>query len=418
MGQKPSTQRVFGYCISDDKSSKQQQHQQQRHHDRVLSRPEDYGFDLTRNLYSDFASIDATYYANDVDRPATTQRNVHTEQQQQQQKITFADIKRFVDDRKLRFPARALVRLDDDVFYLKMVTKLDLSKNRLTNLPDAFGTLSQLTHLNLSHNRLTALPDSFHGLTELTQLDLSHNATLECNPITPYIGHLKKLSVLDLSHNPSLRELPPELGGLDSLSVLYIHKCPNLWAVPAELLRLPNLRRIKLDKITANQTDCILSHGPPSLVELCARVAVSRHLGSDTTRRWIASHLPRPKPCSGCGEPYLSSYVSRRRLEERIDGTLVMYEYRLCSDHWLANDDDDRKRYMFSALSVPADHDVLKFLPLPSMRPSATLCTHPILQQNDNVVIDDACNKKKWRRWLRPVRLEHQSPSGTSFSSF
>lgn len=295
----------------------------------------------------------------------------------------------------------------------------------MTYLPDAFGSLTQLTHIILSHNRINHLPHSIHGLVELTELDVSHNPI---SALTPYIGHLKKLRVLDLSSNRHLVELPIEIGGLVSLSTLYLHKCPLIQHVPAELLRLPNLRRIRIDPPTQLMHDS--RHNPPSLLELCARQAyASTRTKNDSDLQWIIDNRlnERPKPCSACGQPYFTTYVSRLRLEERPDGTMVLYQYRLCSDHWAPNDDQDRRLYMFSA-SLPREHNVLQFLPLPSSAhpnsssnntstgnnntisskansaSSSTTIPTQIMQQNDNSVVD--ANKAVWKQWLRSARSQ------------
>lgn len=293
----------------------------------------------------------------------------------------------------------------------------------MTHLPDAFGSLAQLTHIILSHNRIQHLPDSIYGLVELAELDVSHNPI---STLTPYIGHLKKLRVLDLSSNRHLAELPIEMGGLVSLSTLHLHRCPLIQHVPAELLRLPNLRRIRIDPPTLLMHDT--RHNPPSLLELCARQAyASIQTTNDADLEWIINNRfnQRPKPCSACGQPYFESYVSRLRLEERADGTLVLYQYRLCSDHWAPNDDQDRRLYMFSA-SLPREHDVLRYLPLPSAHPngsssnttssnnnnntisstanSVSSLPTQIMQQNDNSVVD--ANKAVWKQWLRSARSQ------------
>lgn len=58
---------------------------------------------------------------------------------------------------------------------LTQLTKLDLSKNKLTELPMDFGHLVNLERLDLYCNNLTALPTSFIHLKKLTWLDLKGN---------------------------------------------------------------------------------------------------------------------------------------------------------------------------------------------------------------------------------------------------
>ncbi|KAI9489417.1 hypothetical protein BDB00DRAFT_747387, partial [Zychaea mexicana] len=221
------------------------------------------------------------------------------------------------------------------------------SRNHLTHLPDAIGSLINLTTLQLAHNQLVEIPDTICGLINLTDLDLGHNRLTR---VSPHIGHLKKLAHLNLNHNRSLSELPIEVGGLESLASLSVLHCPEINMLPAELLQLPNLRRLKIASVSKKDNNNAtseeeqlhimndLKHDPPSLLEICARRNIKE----------AAYYLPhvQPKPCTACGKPYFQSYVSRRRLVERPDLTLVMFEYRLCSAHW--TDDDDRMRYIFS----------------------------------------------------------------------
>ena len=252
------------------------------------------------------------------------------------------------------------------------------SRNHLTHLPEAIGSLVNLTVLQLAHNRLVKLPDTICGLVNLAEFDLGHN---QLTQLTPYIGHLKKLTHLNLNHNHHLSNLPIEMGGMESLSSLSVLHCPQVTMLPAELLKLPNLRRLKIASANNrnnnndqngndnNNNDNFylkddLRHDPPSLREICARKNL----------KGAAYYYPhvQPKPCTACGEPYFESYVSRRRLVERPDSVLVIFEYRLCSAHW--TDDNDRMRYVFSHTSPSSlisldengnsNNGVLKFLPL------------------------------------------------------
>ncbi len=55
------------------------------------------------------------------------------------------------------------------------MTKLDLSKNMLTELPDDFGHLVNLFRLDLYSNKLTEMPISCVHLKRLKWLDLKEN---------------------------------------------------------------------------------------------------------------------------------------------------------------------------------------------------------------------------------------------------
>lgn len=65
---------------------------------------------------------------------------------------------------------------------LSYLTKLDLSKNQLTELPENFGDLAKLKHLDLYQNQLQHLPLSFSKLKALKWLDLKDN------PLVPAVA--------------------------------------------------------------------------------------------------------------------------------------------------------------------------------------------------------------------------------------
>lgn len=58
---------------------------------------------------------------------------------------------------------------------LTQLTKLDLSKNMLTELPDDFGRLVNIEKLDLYCNKLTEIPVSCYQLKRLKWLDLKEN---------------------------------------------------------------------------------------------------------------------------------------------------------------------------------------------------------------------------------------------------
>jgi Leucine-rich repeat (LRR) protein len=97
-------------------------------------------------------------------------------------------------------------------------------------------------NLNLWKKRLGCVPDSVWERTELETLVLADNDLKE---ISPKIGVLKKLQMLDLGHN-LLSAVPETLGDLSGLTdFLYLHD-NRLTALPAELGKLTRLRYLNI----------------------------------------------------------------------------------------------------------------------------------------------------------------------------
>ena len=55
------------------------------------------------------------------------------------------------------------------------ISRLNLSRNRLTSIPDSMGDLKRLKVLDLSHNQLEVFPEMLGRGQLLSHLNLSHN---------------------------------------------------------------------------------------------------------------------------------------------------------------------------------------------------------------------------------------------------
>ncbi|XP_003699574.1 leucine-rich repeat-containing protein 58 [Megachile rotundata] len=165
--------------------------------------------------------------------------------------------------------------------------------NNLTNdsLPKCFENLSGLRELNLSGNRLTDFPDQILDLAELKYLYLGGNYITE---ISKDVWKLQRLHVLSMGGN-RLTEVPSTLGELKSLQALVL--CDNMLEnLPSSIAKLTNLKSLLLHKnrLRTLPTEIItlrcltelslrdnplvvrfvsdMTHNPPSLLELAARV--------------------------------------------------------------------------------------------------------------------------------------------------
>ncbi|CAO3690478.1 hypothetical protein CU097_012962 [Rhizopus azygosporus] len=216
----------------------------------------------------------------------------------------------------------------------RKLTKLDLSFNKLKELPSSIEQLTNLKHLNLSHNELTQLPSTLYQLTQLMHCDFSFNPL---QSISPHFSRLLNLSYLDLSHT-------------------------NLQFIPAECLDL-SLTTIRLDHcpyLLTDEFEYNIKFNPSSLFEICAREIIHPIMANVLKKKkvkksisllktlppHILQYLSSPNTCSSCGGPYFDTHLIRYRLIHRHDDTWIPVQYRLCSFHWLT--EDQRVTDMFS----------------------------------------------------------------------
>jgi len=112
-----------------------------------------------------------------------------------------------------------------------------------TSLPKSFGNLTSLKYFGIHFTKLKRLPESFGNLSSLKYLNIQSDIntsvsffpktiknlkSLECvrigsfHEVPEFIAELKKLTILDLSHN-QLEFLPDFIGKLIKLKKLILH---------------------------------------------------------------------------------------------------------------------------------------------------------------------------------------------------
>ena len=84
---------------------------------------------------------------------------------------------------------------------LKLLKRLDISRNNISCLPEDVVELHQLQHLLVSNNFLSSVPNNFFRLKQLVQLDLSFNLF---ENISDELERLPLLTNLDISGNANL----------------------------------------------------------------------------------------------------------------------------------------------------------------------------------------------------------------------
>ncbi|XP_011870759.1 PREDICTED: leucine-rich repeat-containing protein 58 [Vollenhovia emeryi] len=253
-------------------------------------------------------TLDLTYLA--LNDEALDKQFLNTKTQEQvdtlllsQNRLTTlpASINRFTNLNALDISNCGLTRLPD--FWADCpLTCLIAKQNNLTNdgLPKDFANLTNLRELNLGGNRLTEFPGQILDLPGLRYLYLSGNLISE---ITKDIWKLQGLRVLSMGDN-RLTEVPSTLGQLKSLQALVL--CDNtLESLPSSIANLTNLKSLSLhrNRLRTLPTEIItlkcltelslrdnplvvrfvsdMTHNPPSLLELAARVIKTNDIRYD-----------------------------------------------------------------------------------------------------------------------------------------
>ncbi|XP_058803716.1 leucine-rich repeat-containing protein 58 [Phymastichus coffea] len=186
-----------------------------------------------------------------------------------------------------------LQRLPDFLAELTHLVCLSAKNNALSNdsLPKSLERLPNLRELNLSGNRLSEFPEQVLDLPGLRYLYLGGNQIGEIakdvwkiqslqvlsiggNRLTEVpstLGQLTALQALVLCDN-RLENLPSSIANLKNLKSLLLHK-NSLRTLPTEIITLKNLTELSLrDNPLVVRFVSDMTHNPPSLLELAARV--------------------------------------------------------------------------------------------------------------------------------------------------
>ncbi|XP_047094085.1 putative leucine-rich repeat receptor-like serine/threonine-protein kinase At2g24130 [Lolium rigidum] len=126
------------------------------------------------------------------------------------------------------------------------VVKLVLRKQKLSGeVSPALGNLSHLRILNLSGNFFAGrIPLELGNLSRLNSLDVSSN--MLAGTVPPELGNLSSLNFLDLSGNGFGGAVPPELGKLSGLKQLSLGANQFQGPIPVELTHTRNLVYLNL----------------------------------------------------------------------------------------------------------------------------------------------------------------------------
>jgi len=124
---------------------------------------------------------------------------------------------------------------------LTSLESLDLHNNQLRKIPKEINYLKNLTELYLSCNRLNIFPDEICNLSKLKILSLGEN-NLKSIPYS--INHLENLEKLRLPHN-QIEKIPESLCDLTSLEILSLDG-NKLTDFPEGIYKIKNLKFLHL----------------------------------------------------------------------------------------------------------------------------------------------------------------------------
>ncbi|KAJ8684437.1 hypothetical protein QAD02_020229 [Eretmocerus hayati] len=157
---------------------------------------------------------------------------------------------------------------------LVALRELNLSGNRLTEFPEQVLELPALRYLYLGGNLISHITQDVWKSQRLQVLSLGSNRLAE---VPSTLGQLVSLQALVLCDN-ELESLPNSIAHLKKLKSLLLHK-NRLRTLPTEIITLQCLTELSLrDNPLVVRFVSDMTHDPPKLLELAARVVKANEL--------------------------------------------------------------------------------------------------------------------------------------------
>ncbi|KAM1586933.1 hypothetical protein PS1_026546 [Malus domestica] len=189
----------------------------------------------------------------------------------------------FANMKELRLLQPINVLLNGDYKHLpKELLWLSWSSFPLQSIPDDFFNLDKLVVLDMSFSNLVQVWEGSKSLHNLKTLDLSRSYDLQKSPdfsqvpnleelilegceslteIHPSIGHLKRLSLVNLKSCSNLRSLPMDFYKLKSVETLLLNRCSKFIELHEDIGEMISLRTLEAD-------GTVIREVPPSIVGL------------------------------------------------------------------------------------------------------------------------------------------------------
>lgn len=151
--------------------------------------------------------------------------------------IFFPNIEYYLGIRVLICAGLGLSEISKEIYQLKNLECLDLSRNQFTHFPREIFELKALRDLNISENCLDSIPNEITHLENLEGLNLRKNAF---SNFPDAILHLKKLEYLNLLDN-QIKVFPQKI----QVEKLFLDPPPKPLAETSPLQMVKNLDRVK-----------------------------------------------------------------------------------------------------------------------------------------------------------------------------
>ncbi|CAN6564223.1 unnamed protein product [Malus baccata var. baccata] len=159
----------------------------------------------------------------------------------------------------LRWVDCPLKSIPDDFFNQDKLVVLEMRRSSLVQVWEGSKSLHNLKTLDLSYSRSLQESPDFSQVPNLEELILSscHNLS----EIHPSIGHLRRLSLVDLQGCYFLSSLPRDFYKLKSVETLLLNSCNQLEELHEDIGEMISLRTLEADYTAIREV-------PPSIVGL------------------------------------------------------------------------------------------------------------------------------------------------------
>ncbi|KAF2284775.1 hypothetical protein GH714_030265 [Hevea brasiliensis] len=143
------------------------------------------------------------------------------------------------------------IKSNSGLFHLLQLRRLNLAYNdfNFSQIPEQVGHLLRLTHLNLSSSRFSGeIPDEISNLSSLISLDLSDNNDLRLHKLSlrGLVQNLTHLKALHLSSVDILSRVPDLLANFSALQSLQLDQCELQGEFPTGIFQLPELKMLDI----------------------------------------------------------------------------------------------------------------------------------------------------------------------------